>query len=326
MNKFLFYFLLLFLFNLSCSSFSSLSLKDIRNIPVKRMESHSIHLDKKITERVSPPPAIILQFLKEMDSTDKYEAYNMTGSEKKLLEEYFQLLPAAYRDLLEKKVVAIYLVKNFIGGGMADYLFNGDGEMYIALYLNPEIFHVSLNDWIRYRDNSAFVDDGSAIKIEPELKSGYMGLLHTLIHEASHIYDYYNHVTPYVEREIMLVNNMKENTEFTEDIWREHSAPVDKYNFKGRDSIYPYGLGKSVNIAESVELYQNLNWTPFSSLYASKNWSEDFAELFTWYYLSRKLKINYTVKIVKNGDEIVIFSPLKNQNVTRRFFHLDKIK
>lgn len=325
MNRVKLYLVILLCINLSCVSAGSLSFKEIRNIPAKKIESHSVNLDKQFKDRIACPPQVILQYLREMDSTDKYEQYFVSDAEKELLAEYFRLLPDFYSDILEKKVVAIYPVKNFTGGGMADYLFDEKGEMYVVLYFNPEIFHMSLKEWIRYRDNSAFADDGSGVSIEADVNGGFKGLLHTLVHEASHIYDYYYHVTPYVEPELMSYNRGQGITEFTAGIWKDHSVPLEKYDFKGRNSLYPYGFGRPVNISESVELYRSLNQGPFSSLFGSKNWSEDFAELFTWYYLHKKLKINYTVKIIKNGETIIKYTPLNNECIGKRYIYLDRL-
>ncbi len=302
----------------SCVTYKALTLEQIKALPHKKLESHSVNLNKKIIDRIVSAPPVILDYLKRLDNTDKYIPYELNASEKKLFLEYYEILPPKYKDIIEKKVIAIYFIKNFTGGGMADVIFDKNGTMYIALYFNSQILNKSLSDWITYRDNSSFTDEGKKISIELNCKQGYFGLLHTIIHETSHIYDFYNHNTPFVVP-FLKNNDQKHNSEFTFNIWRDYFHPEEMYEFPNRKSVTAYGLGKKLDKTLSFDLYKNLNKSPFSSLYGSKNWAEDFAETFTWYYLNYKLNIKYIVNISQDGKESVKFSPTDNELVKKRY-------
>ena len=61
-------------------------------------------------------------------------------------------------------------------------------------------------------------------------------------------------------------------------------------------------------------MIEYLGNTPFCTLYAATNWMDDFAEAVTFYYLHRKLGIDYKLTYIQNGKAIASYSYVKNQN------------
>ncbi len=304
-------------FIVSCSGSRNLSLKQVKSRPLNKIESHQVSLNKKFTDRINSAPQLIIQSLNKMDSTDNYESYNVTPQEKALFIKYYKLLPAKFKEILESKVAAVYFIKNFTGGGMTDCVFDRDGEMYIALYLNPALLNTTLENWINFRDGSSFTDGNNNVMIKSYCGSGHPALIHTLVHEASHIYDFYYHVTPYIAYYLVKPGD-KMTTDFISNVWKDYQKPVDSADFTGRGNLSSYGLGKKLDISHSKVMYRDLNKTPFSSLYGSSSWVEDFAETFTWYYLNRNFNIQYKV-VVTDNDGGVIFSPAEHRLVTDRY-------
>jgi len=308
----------------SCADNKILALRSIESQPLKKLALHSVNLDREFTGRIVQAPAVIVDSINKMDSTGEYSNCRITSNEKTLFSKYYNLLPAEYRELMEKKVIAVYFIKNFKGGGMTDCVFDQNGEMYIALYLNPVLLRTTLNEWITYRDQSSFTVGDGKVSVKSSCGSGHPGLLQTLVHESSHIYDYYYHVTPYVEKWLQKPGD-KNVTEFVSGVWKDYKLPVEQADFPYRIKVSSYGLGEKIDIALAADLYRNLGKTPFSSLYGSSSWAEDFAETFTWYYLNKKFGIRYKVTVSSEGYDPVIFTPAENKTVTARYKYLEMI-
>jgi hypothetical protein len=286
-----------------------------------------INLSVSLDNRIQKASGRIISFLKNYDSTGNYDSYTLTEEEKSLFSDYLRLLPEKYIKIIEEKVVVVYFIKNFKGGGMTYTTYDKNENMYIVWFLNPEILYRKIEDWINYRDNSYFNEESKDISITVECTGDFFALMHLLLHEASHVYDYYNHITPFTE--LYLKNkNSPASTDYTKMIWNDFNLPMNRYDFPYRNELYSYGLGPAQSKLQAFNIYKSLSRTPFPSLYGSQNWAEDFAESFAWYYLGKYLNCNYKVKITKNTsgtEELLVFEPLLNKLFTNRFGCFEKI-
>jgi hypothetical protein len=170
---------------------------------------------------------------------------------------------------------------------------------------------MSLADWIDYRDNSAYADDGKGVELVSSCPGGerYRGLIHTLSHEAAHIYDYANGATPYVETHLARGQEAAGDKDFTTSVWKSYAQPLAQYSIPDRDRLAPYGLGAALPLSTALDQYAALAATPFASLYGSASWAEDFAEAAAWTYLRDKLGIQYQVSLRLAGREKARFVP-----------------
>jgi hypothetical protein len=284
--------------------------------PLRKLSSYPQKLNLPLIERISEASDVYITGLRKMDNVDNYENYTLNTDEKKIFAEYYTLLPDQYKNIMEKRIACIYFIKNFSGGGMTDFVFDDKGKMFLVMLFNPQILKTSLHEWIKYRDSSSFIDDKSGITIENNLPKSYLGILHTLVHESSHAYDYIQHETPYVEP---ILKKKISTNDFTKDVWLNYSTPIEKYNFPLRKSVHTYGLGEALDYSRAIEIYRDLDKTPFSSLYSCSNWAEDFAETFAWNYLQQKLSITYKVMIMKDGKILSSFSPTEKDTVKKRY-------
>ncbi len=137
----------------------------------------------------------------------------------------------------------------------------------------------------------------------------YKGLVHTLTHEAAHIYDYFAHVTPFVEQALAAASDTSEDKDFTRGFWEAYSKTATGYSIPRRAETAAYGLGKKLPLSAALEQYKALAKTPFFSFYGSGSWAEDFAEAAAWTWLGRKLGISYSVSISAPGGEGIVFKP-----------------
>ena len=229
------------------------------------------------------------------------------------------LLPQKFLQTMEEKIISIYFIDNFEGSGMTMEVYDKKGNMYIVLFLNPEIFRQNITEWINLRENTYF-DYNQDFVISAECSKEYYALLFALLHEASHIYDYYYHITPFTEPKLKNKHS-PEKTDFTNAVWIDHSKPFTEYDFPYRNELFAWGLGPAQNRTFAMDIYSSISKTPFASIYGSQNWAEDFAEAFTWYYLDKLLDCSYRVMVTNNAGtskETFIYEPMKNPLLLKR--------
>ena len=177
-------------------------------------------------------------------------------------------------------------------------VFNKKVNTFAVLFFNPVVLHADIGEWINYRDNSAFTDDESGVSIIIECGSGHKALLHTLIHEASHVYDYFHSI--------------------------KQADNEEKYPAHGLEISF-YGLGETTGKENALTMYSILKNSPFSSLYGSASWQEDFAEAFTWYYLQKQFGINYITRLYENDVLLLEYDPGENELARERYYIFEEI-
>lgn len=315
--------LLLVFLPVSCVDEAKDVVRRMREQPEKKLESFVVDLGTPLEDRVMETPAVLLEYLKKIDETDTYRAYIPDEAEMKILKEYLGYLPQKIREVLEAKLLGIFFVDTLQGGGMSDFVFDKEGVLYSVLVLNPRILKTSLGEWLRFRDASAFTTDQGVV-IASDCGDSYVGLLHTLFHEASHIYDYHRQMTPWVEPGLAALSSVTA-TAFTESAWATYAEPLKTHDFPERKNISFYDFGPRLDGARAASMYVSLGATPFSSLYGSTSWAEDFAESFTWFYLEKRLGIRYETSVVREGIVLARYSPSDNENVRKRHKILEMI-
>lgn len=268
-----------------------------------------------IVDKLKAAPAAVIQYLCKMDNVTNYKNHELTQGERDLFLEYYSFLPEMFQMQISEKVVAIYIIDGFPFGGMADYAFDEKGEMYSVLYINAKVFTVSLSEWLTERDNSPF-DKNTNKSIVVDCGAGYKGLLHTLVHEACHIYDYYNHATPYAEPH--LKGSGTSRTQFVA-VWDDYFTPVKAYRNRDVQRVNYWGFGKKTTIDTEKKLIDYLNKSPFSSVYGAKNWADDYAETYTYYFLKEKFNIEYKIMYQEMGVTKKTYIPTNNPLVTGRY-------
>ena len=147
----------------------------------QRLENYNGSVNLPVEERLLVTPQLILNILNEFDNVDYYSSYQLNDNEKQLFLNYYNLLPIKYREIIKEKVIGIYFVNNFLGGGMTEAIFDKNGNMLMALFFNPEILYRNISDWINFRDNTVFINDGNINSLVIECNSNYYALIHTLI-------------------------------------------------------------------------------------------------------------------------------------------------
>jgi hypothetical protein len=289
------------------------TLDEIRRWPTKQVSAYSANLGETLSEpleaRIGAVPPLLLEAMRRGDGIPSYAAYDPSEAERELFAEYCGLLPPRFAQAMKERLLGVYFIEGFAGGGMSDDVFDEGGKTYIILILNPRVLQTSLSKWIAYRDSSPYEDDGKGIELRSSCTGEYRGLAHTLTHEAAHIYDYVRHATPYVDPATAGSSGGPESKDFTRGVWEGYSKPAASYAIPKREELAAYGLGKRLPLSLAPEQYAALARTPFASLYASGSWAEDFAEAAAWTWLGERLGVEYSVSISRGGREELRFQP-----------------
>lgn len=284
---------------------------EIMELPYKQTEFYGGTFSRELFDKVRVFEGKPAEFIAYYDNCDSYENHELTEYEKNLFLEYFLYLPEKIRDCMLDNVYAIYFVDGMWYGGMTDFIFDKDKRKYCVLYLNSSTFHTDLNTWLEYRDNSIFAKTDESNRIRVQSSGDYQAFLHVLTHEAVHVYDYINEITPYMDA----FDAQKKTDSVFYKYWNDKNHPVKKYNNKLLSKFGYYNFGKQINVKEAKKLVEYLSTTPFSTLYGAKNFQDDFAETLTFYFFKKKFNINYKIECVSKGKVTAVYSLDENTNV-----------
>jgi hypothetical protein len=298
----------------------------IQRIQYKQVELYEFDPSSELIDRVAKIPDFVLSYYRDAENMPSYVSYMPSASEMEEIERCLSRMPKIHIEILLERLIGIYFIDNFLGSGMADYVLDGDGNLYTILIFNPVVFKSSLSQYASYKENTCFFPDDPALEVKIELSDEYSGFLHILLHEATHCIDYIDRYTPCVEPHLLeLQGPSSRDTAFSHQVWEDYNTLKRSKTFPYKNEITFYGFnnGPKLPVSEAVDVYKLLERSPFVSLYSSFNWAEDFAEYITYYYLTRHLELDYRV-VVKRYDEVIYeYEPMKEPHIIVRSTLLD---
>jgi hypothetical protein len=300
--------------------------KYIAGIPAKQLENYTFDRTSPLWERVSASDAMVLENIRGMDQRPDYEFYPLSEKEKSLLKESFQLLPPSFQEVLQERLIGIYFIQDFFSSGLTDFVLSEEGEVYTILFLNPRVFDNTISQLLTYRDNSCFDMADGDLELEIRITGDYSGLLYILMHESAHIIDYTGKKTPYVHSIMRDLHYNKEGeSAFTDQFWKDYDKPEDflYMTYNNRLKFYSDEGSDKIPNGEMIDVYRELEQSPFASLYSCLNWAEDYAEYTTLYYFTQYLHMEYRIRILQKNESIWEYKPLANNMVLQRESFLD---
>lgn len=291
----------------------------------QRLESN---LSKPLEGRLQQMPS---DFLKATQNDEKsigiynailYAARTPTADEIALFKTYVGLLPPALQKVFTKKLLAVYLIDDFAGGGLANWVVDRDGHTYYYIILNSSLFTESLDDWLTYKNDSQFDQSTLSPTIRIQTQTDYKALLYGLLHEGTHIADIEHGITPYFDPHHRRLTGRNEViSSFTNRVWRQWLQPDSQYDFSHRNDLNPYGsFPKKGHIprSELPAMFLQLTKTPFVSFYSGKSWIEDLAEYVAFNHIEKKLGGAITVELLYSGVVVDSYAPIKMSLVKQR--------
>ncbi|TGM89359.1 hypothetical protein EHR05_10795 [Leptospira licerasiae] len=213
--------------------------------------------------------------------------------------------------LLKNKLFRIYICEN-LGGSAVTGIVRKDGKSIGGfVILDANTLNRNANDWISYKENSAFQKGNVKldIRIEEKEQDTIANSLHyILLHEFGHILSETEKIGP----SFFSSKRSYGNFEFYKRVWKsEKFSYLDDSIFTVRPQIRFYS--ESLSLDENWEkIYPVLLDTPFPTLYSAANADDFFADSFVSYvhvvvekrpWKLEVLKNNKTIFKMKNGIE-----------------------
>jgi len=275
-----------------------------------------------LAKRIVKIPDSLLKYYSRMDGKRNYAAYSPSAPDKGLVLKYLALLPPVYQSVLSERCVGIYFVRNFMGNGLAGWVAGDAGRSYFYIVLNPDALKNSLSATLTQREKSCFIIPGSGRTIRVDAGRKFKGLAYALFHEATHGVDYVKGVTHFTAPELPKEYRTASPVagRFFKQVWGAYAFPWRSEDHSLRKKITFYGLGggPKIPIKSAPALYKWLLGSPFVSLYATKSWAEDFAELATFNMLTQELGQPYRIILTAPGAEPAVFEPMRSPKVLSR--------
>ncbi|MFI5346677.1 MAG: hypothetical protein ACHQ51_09920 [Elusimicrobiota bacterium] len=275
----------------------------------KKLSSYSFDASRPATSRIAKMPEWLLNRWQKMDGTRNYAAYLPKDKERREFEAAVNGLPPRLRKILDERLIAFYFVSNLKGNGITEWVLDASSRTYVYMVLNPAGFKMTLSQLLTERERSPF---RGAADISVEAGAG-SGILYTVTHESAHAFDYVRGLTPYVEPGIDALRGRAGPHHW--DVWREYGVSLDEDSYPARHNLtfYGFGGGPKLDATDAPAVCAQWARSPFSSLYGSRNWADDVAELFVVRHLVRDLGLPYRVRCAGTIRE-----PLSDPRVRER--------
>jgi hypothetical protein len=248
-----------------------------------------------------------------------------------IIETSINLLPPQHKKILKERVIEICFINDLKTSGWTDWVISENGDIYCVLAFRRSTLQTGLSNWLNSREKTCFFQESPEVDINIDTGTKHRGFLGVLLHETTHVVDYIENITPYVEPSTfalaVIQNKAFSNTyPFVDNVWESIATPLKMYNYGLRDSVtfYGYNNGPKLGFSKAKEVYDQLATTPFASLYGSKNWADDLADFVLFYHLTQKLKQPYTISVIENNNTRYSLEPMKNQKVLKRFPRMER--
>lgn len=297
------------------------ALEKILSDPFRHVKNHNFNPDSSLDSRFGPPPPKVLDYIKEYDKNPNYTPHSLSAKDRRVIKNTLKKLPPILKKTLQESAVGIYFIDNFQGGGLTEWLVDDQKRVFTFVLLNSDVLSTSLSSWLTQKDQSVFKNDSSQSTLTINMGKEDSGLLYILLHEGAHVLDYAHPQTPYPDFGISALRPPNFPNSFTQGIWLSYFRPTNRFisPLPYPINFYGFGGGPSIPQKDAKHYYNWLARTPFPSLYASKSWAEDYAEVFTLLYLTQTLKKPYQITLHSQGQKKLIWEPIKNPLVEKRF-------
>ncbi len=185
--------------------------------------------------------------------------------------------------------------------------------------INAGILGKNASEWLTEKERTCFDTTGSPLRVSVDAGTKLDALVYVLLHEATHVVDFCELITPPVSEESgsWRADN-RPASPFTEGVWSDLDRPAPAFCDPLRARVGFYGFGRAIPVDQAFPVYASLRRTPFVSLYGGRNSRDDLAEFVTVYHVTEILRQPYRTVIRYDNDEVFAFEPMKSEIVRRR--------
>jgi hypothetical protein len=285
---------------------------DSKDTPAEVYRRHGVDPKVPLESRVGRTPASVLALFRE-DGQPLPQAHALTAAERAQLHAAIQGLPPLHRRILAVRVRTLSFLDGLRNTALTSSVNPRDSFELFDITFNARILHENISEWLTRKERTCFDAKGSLLRVDVEAGTKVNALVYVLLHEATHIVDGAELITPLIFDRVG-----RGTTAFTKGVWNGLSLPVAAFRDPVREQIGFYGESGAIAIDRAPDVYAYLRRTPFASLYGGRNWFDDLAEYVSVYHLTEVLKQPYRIVVRKGDAEIFAYEPMKSELVRRR--------
>lgn len=294
--------------------------------------NYAFDASSPLIDRLGAAPAPALNYMRELDERPDYVDFVPGPAERRAVLRELRRLPPLMQRTFQERLLGIYVVKDFLTTGMTDWaLDEKNGKIYVWIVLHPDVFRLTAKDIVLKRENSAFIRNGVVAppyEIETDVGGNESALAYILLHEGVHAVDYVQRLAPYVEESVRSYQERRpQSARIVDSYWTAYDQPRSEYDFPLRRDLtfYGFGGGPKIPMEDAQRLYEGFAKSPFASLYGSRIWAEDLAELLTMHHMTNVLKHPYEIRLreSKSGKIVFRYRPFENPIVRKRIESLN---
>ncbi|PJZ49151.1 hypothetical protein CH362_12020 [Leptospira saintgironsiae] len=205
--------------------------------------------------------------------------------------------------LLKNKLLRIYVCENLGGSAVTGIIRKDNRSIGGFVILDANTLNRNANDWISFKENSAFQKGNIKIQIrieEDRQNTKTNALRYILLHEFGHILSETESIGP----SFFLPKRSYTNFEFYQGVWKSEKVSfLDDSRFVLRSKIRFYSGSLSLD-ANWEKIYPILANTQFPTLYSATNADDFFADSFVSYVHVVLEKKPWELEILKNNKPI----------------------
>ena len=246
---------------------------------------------------------------------------SLTAEQRRKVSAAFELLTPLHQAILRRHLRWISFSAELPNNAWTMRLEPAGIELEFGLVINVRVLDETLSELMTRKERQLFEAEGSPLTVT--ISAGSMDALgFVLLHEATHMVDMAAvRFTPPSGPEGQVQEARQ--TPFASGIWETVITPVGAYRGEMLDSIF-WRTGKPLDIENARALYEELERTPFASVYASRSTAEDIAELVAWWQMTEVHGQPYRIEVRDEGELVYAYEPMKSSLVRSRLNQLDR--
>lgn len=264
--------------------------------------------------RVGKTPRSVLSLFDE-PGQPALKNHLLSDAERAKLVFAIQTMPPVHRRTLKERLRTLSFLDGMPNTALTSTVNSDEAFKLFDITVNAKILGQSVSEWLTEKERRYFNPAGSPLRVSIDAGTKIDALTFALLHEASHVVDACERVTPPF---VAKGRGTQGVTPFVDGVWSELSVPVPAYRDSVRSRIWSSAKGGAVTADQAPAVYASLRHTPFVSVYGARNWLDDFAEFVAVYHLTEVLKQPYRIVVRGGHQEVFVYEPMKSDLVRGR--------
>ncbi len=272
---------------------------------------------KPAAERVGPAPKELIEFLDLDGAVNGFDAQAEPSPEDPVLaselKDAIAALPAALRQMLDARLIGVFLAQGTGSSGFTEVAFDAQGRLVGAfVVLDTTALARKANDWLRFKEGSVFVPDPD-LRIEATMAATAaddvprIAREFVLIHELAHVVGYDSEMHSSWSTPATLLD--MEDYAYMAESWgvrdgrlarkRDREAPLPGI------VVYYRSAPEKPKAIEATRYYDWLLASDFVTLYAATNPYDDFADALATYVHTKLRGRPFELRAVARDGTVV---------------------